>query len=110
MVLSEEMLQEIKRDDEIKKIALRKPVENKFDTEEISKKGKNFVHLLQDLSFKNEKLSDHEMVYSLAVFLTVGHEMNGNTLSWALFILAIAPEKQERIFNLVNKQLPENFS
>jgi len=42
-------------------------------------------------------MSEDKLVDNLATFLLAGHETTASTLTWALYLLALAPEWQERL-------------
>jgi len=42
-------------------------------------------------------MSEDKLIDNLATFLLAGHETTASTLTWALYLLALAPEWQERL-------------
>eukprot|EP01100_Stratorugosa_tubuloviscum_P010625 TRINITY_DN4583_c0_g1_i1.p1 TRINITY_DN4583_c0_g1~~TRINITY_DN4583_c0_g1_i1.p1 ORF type:complete len:527 (+),score=205.57 TRINITY_DN4583_c0_g1_i1:61-1641(+) len=50
-------------------------------------------------------LTNEEVYANSWIFLFAGHETTAHTIVWALILLALNPEKQEKFYNEVNKVL-----
>ena len=46
---------------------------------------------------KNEQFSIDEMVDKVAIFFLASHETNASALAWALYLLAIHPERHDKV-------------
>ncbi len=44
-----------------------------------------------------ERFNTEEMVDQVAIFFLAGHETSASVLSWALLLLALSPEAQDRV-------------
>ncbi len=55
----------------------------------------------------DERFSPAEMVDQVAIFFLAGHETSASALAWALYLLALAPDVQERVAAEV-ATLPDN--
>ena len=44
-----------------------------------------------------EAFTTHEMIDQVAIFFLAGHETSASALSWALYLLALSPDVQERV-------------
>lgn len=54
------------------------------------------------------KLADAELIGNIFVFLIAGHETTAHTLCFALGLLALHPEEQERVYQEIMKAIPED--
>lgn len=55
-----------------------------------------------------EGFTPAEMVDQVAIFFLAGHETSASALAWALWLLAAAPEWQDRVANEARALLPED--
>ncbi|KAJ3101753.1 hypothetical protein HK100_004490 [Physocladia obscura] len=54
------------------------------------------------------KLSRNELKGNMFIFLFAGHETTANTLTFALALLALNPEKQKKLFDEIQRELNGN--
>lgn len=63
------------------------------------------VDLLSAL-LDSDSFSDQDLVYQMMTFLAAGHETTAVTLMWAIYLLCVNPEVQQKLHNEVRSVIP----
>ncbi|THH29773.1 hypothetical protein EUX98_g4419 [Antrodiella citrinella] len=95
--------------DELEKYMLEM-IESRKDSEVKEQRFDLFSSLLEanDDNAEDAKLADSELLGNIFIFLIAGHETTAHTLCFALGLLALYPDEQERVYQEVLKAIPEN--
>ncbi|KAG0693434.1 cytochrome P450 [Suillus ampliporus] len=67
----------------------------------------NLLRANEKLSKGEVKLSDSELIGNIFIFFVGGHETTAHALTFALALLALHPDKQEELYQHINRVLPD---
>ncbi|KAH8075864.1 cytochrome P450 [Cristinia sonorae] len=75
---------------------------------EVKEERYDLLSSLLDASEGDAQLTDAELIGNIFVFLVAGHETTAHTLCFALGLLALYPDEQERLYQEVIKAVPKD--
>lgn len=70
-------------------------------------KDQTFLDLLLAASENGSLLNDNDIQEEVNTFIFAGHDTTATTVSWALYMLGLHPEMQDKIIEELNKELPQ---
>ena len=91
-----------------KKDLLQLTIDAHVEDEGINVAGTDTTSSFQSLSQTKKTLTDEDIVAVATDFILAGYETTANTLGYTSYLLALNPDKQDKLYNEINAYFDEH--